>query len=430
MSIKYVIGGVVAVGATTLVGGNLYADQQLKSFYQQEVKSADKKMINIKVNHLNMGALSGEADYILSIMPDPCQPQDKFDLHIKDKITRQLTGYKIDSTVVLPENIEKTLKPIFSGQAPVAMQSTLSWTGNIHVKASSPAIDYNKDNQYVQSKGIVLEFDTNKKDYQLMKDIHLDMPSLVVRNDSSYFALDKLNFEADHIHYKKILPKSSSALTLNQLKFNTYTEQRPIEVNVQQFKLSNQSEVKNQKFSNMNTFEIGKFKLPASEEFGKLAMNFDIKDIDAVKLQALLDELDKSGQECQATEQAQEKLMQAALQVLEQGIKFESKNNVITLGDKTLTANIEGTLPQGQYGTMMNFISAAPTKVSVTGQAESSKAFVKELMKLNPAMAAQADDRMVDEMLKQFQMQGMLKVEGDKLISKFEYQAGQPRFTN
>lgn len=428
MAIKYWLGGIVGIGAAGLVGANLYADQQLKDFYQP--KEANSKFFQVTTNSLNLGAFSGEADYTLSIIPDPCNPKDKLDLHIQDKISRQLNGYKIESTLVLPTELEKSLQPYFADQAPVAASSHVSWLGNIDVKITSPAINYKKDNEYLQSKGAVLEFATQRKDLKMLKDVHFVMPSFVARNDKSYLALDQLELKADQMHYSKILPKSSSTLTLNQFKLNTY-DKVPIDINMQQFNLASESKISDKQFSIHNEFRIAKFKLPNSDDAGRVDLNFDVKNLDAEKLQVLLDELDNYGEQCNATAQSEEKMQHAVLALLEQGFKFESKDNAIVLGDTRLNAHLDGALTQAKYQDMDALAKNIANNVQLSGQMDSSKAFVRETLKMIPVLASQADnERVVDELLRGFQMQGFLKVEGDKLSSKFEYKAGKPRFIN
>ena len=63
--------GSIVVLATTVIGGNLYADKGLNSYYQQNQKS---NLMSLQYHNFNMGAMQGSADWVAEFTIDPCIP--------------------------------------------------------------------------------------------------------------------------------------------------------------------------------------------------------------------------------------------------------------------------------------------------------------------------------------------------------------------
>lgn len=430
MALWYWFGGVAGAGMIAVAGGNLYADQQLKKFYQDVEVKEPNKMVSLQIKDLQLGIMGGHADYVLTFQNDPCQPEEKYEFQIHDQIQRKVTGYQIDSRVTLPKELNDKLKIYFADKPPVSLRTKLNWLGVPHTTLSSPAINYQKDDFYLQSKGAVLQFNIDRKDKELLKNFKLELPSFILRDDRNYFALDQLLLSIDQYHPEKLQLESTSILTLNHLKFKSYAIQ-PVSLNLEQIKGLSHSFIKSGKAHFDNSFEVGTVRLADTEKTGKVNFNLNIRDVDAASFQNFVNEISRMQQQCEIDPNKRDKEFRAILPIFSHGFRIESKNNFMAFNDQSsLKTSFEVKFPKGQYQDMDSLGQAVVNATHVTGDLETTRLFIKDVMSLGSNMQANADDQMVDLMISNMQSQGRIKVNGNTLTSKFVYQGGQPRFIN
>lgn len=417
------LGGALGACAVIITGGNLYADQKLKDFYQNSTHNSG---LSIKSTEFDMGLLSGHATSTVEFILDPCQPNDKISIQVTDQISRGIFGYTSTSKIHYSDKVKTELNKFFGQQEPLLIKTSLNWLGNAKVNITSPAIDHKDAEFYLNSKGVELSFESNNKDFKLIKNIVFNMPSLTVGDNENYFSMDKLHLNANQVHMTQIINNSDIDLSLNLMRIKTYGPY-PTDFNIEKINTLSKTKIDNDLLNITNQFKIGNFSLPNANKTGNLQFNFDIKDINSTALQAMYNTIEEGSKTCQPDNE--QKIIQAMLDIFEHGAKIESKNNLIKIGESTLASEFSAILGKGQYDNIDMFAAAAPMQFTAEGRVDTSRAFILELLKLNPRQADQADAQ-VDQVIAQLQSQGMLKQEGQKITSKFEYKYGAPRFTN
>lgn len=423
MAMIHWMGGAVGVGIITVAGGNIYADQKLKAFYQEP---KDKSSLSYVVQNYDMGLMSGTVKSTVHLVWDPCQPNAKSSFEVTDHISRGLFGYTINTEITYPENFKKDLTKVFGNQQPLNIESKINWLGQLKVHITSPVIDHKEDGLVFNSKGLDTTFKYNTNEPYLLKDLEFNLPSITVSDEQNYFSLDKLNLTANKMHLYQIIDGAESKISLNHLRFKTYLGQST-DFNLENLSGFSKVNISKDLLDLDSEFKVGKFSIPQSDEFGKLETNFSIKDVDANKLKEMYAVMDEMATTCSPDADAQ--LQRVGLAVLEKGLKVESKNNSIKLGDTDLKADFSAQLDKADYANLSAFLSAAPMKATAEGRIETTKAFVTQVLKLNPQTASLASDQ-TEQVLQQLSQQGMIKVAGDKITSQFEYKFGSPRFVN
>ena len=81
--LKWGIGSVLTL-AVVAVGGNLYADKSLKTYYQQGSKQSSN--LNLQYQQFHMGSLKGSANWVAELILDPCKPKEVIQLSGQDNI--------------------------------------------------------------------------------------------------------------------------------------------------------------------------------------------------------------------------------------------------------------------------------------------------------------------------------------------------------
>ena len=150
--IKWGVGGVVAV-ATLAVGGNLYADKSLQTYYQQEAKQPSK---NLSLNYQNfqMGALQGSADWTAELILDPCKPKEVIKLTGRDQIKRSWNGYQIQSDVKVVQ-ADSALKSLVN--QPLKLNTHVNWLGTMKSTLTTPVIVRNEAKIQTRLDPVTLE---------------------------------------------------------------------------------------------------------------------------------------------------------------------------------------------------------------------------------------------------------------------------------
>lgn len=151
--IKWGVGGVVAV-ATLAVGGNIYADKSLQTYYQQEAKQPSK---NLSLNYQNfqMGTLQGSADWTAELILDPCKPKDVIKLAGRDHIQRSWNGYQIQSDIKIVQT-DSAFKPLLN--QPLMLQTRVNWLGAMKSTLTTPEIVRNEEKMQTRLDPVTLEY--------------------------------------------------------------------------------------------------------------------------------------------------------------------------------------------------------------------------------------------------------------------------------
>lgn len=425
MNVGYILGGVAATTVIILIGGNIYADKKLQDFYQLNHNSA----LQIKVNTFDMGLLSGEAKSTVSLNLDPCHPQDKLSFEVIDTIKRHPTGYVIHSRILYPYQTEQNLKRIFGQQDPLRLETKIKWSGAAQFHLSSPVIEHKDDDFFFQSKGMDLKFNLSPTDYKHFQDFSLVIPAITIGDQSNYFALEQFNAKTNHMHLSKIIPNATSEASAHLIRFKSYSPHSyGVDVNLQQLKAKSQILSNNKLLNLKNSFEIEKITLADAATTGKVKFNLSVNELDAAKFQTFYDVIDRNSTVCNPN--AEQEILNAFLDMLGQGVKVASKENIFSLGKSQITTEFEATLNKGKYDNLDMFVAALPMQLTAQGRLETSRAFIHDILTLSPQHDQNTSMEQVETIIQQLSAQGMLKEDGNRLVSRFEYKFGEPRFSN
>ena len=426
MNNKLIIGGAGLGILAIFGGGNLYADQQLKKFYH----SAQHSTLKVTTNEYNMGLFSGQAKKTVSLMLDPCQPDDLLSFDVIDHIKRGVTGYNIESRIALPAETEKQLKSFFNNKDPLSLDTQVSWFGKVKLHLHSPEIKHQKDNIILESKGIDFKLNTNTKDPKSFYDLDLSIPLIIATDQDNQFELKNLKLKGDQFHLSKLLPSSVSTFSTDKFRIKNHSiSEQPFDLNLENMKGKSENIIKDNKLYLKNTFEIQSVQLNQQSEKGALKFNFNALDIDAKAFEAFYAVVDRNSTTCAPN--ADKENIEALIKVLEKGVKIESKDNVFAFHPNSqLRLDTEAKFTAGKYDNIDMLIAALPTQLTAEGQITTSKTFINDLLSIGQKSALSNNPAQLDRMIEGMIAQGMLKQNGNQLISKFEYKFGEPRFLN
>jgi hypothetical protein len=82
--------------------------------------------------------------------------------------------------------------------------------------------------------------------------------------------------------------------------------------------------------------------MPSAPAVQKVQFNFNVLDINRQKLQTLFDILAKSENSCLAKEAMEKDMEPALLAVINEGFRFESKENQFAIGEGVAQASVTG----------------------------------------------------------------------------------------
>ena len=426
MNIKYIIGGITVTAITIITGGSLYADQKLEKIYQMQHDSA----LKIKVNEFDMGLLSGKAKTTVSLALDPCYPENTLSFEVMEDIKRNFTGYTITSRIAYPYEVEQQLKRFFNDQDPLTLTSQLYWSGKAKLHLHSPTLQHQEGDFFLQSKGIDFKLDLAEQDYKHLKDISLIVPSVTFRDQQNYFEVNNLKFNTNDLHLAKLIPNSKSIFSADAIRIKSYsTYGKNIDFNFEKLNGLTENILKDQAFQLKNSFSIEEIQMGEQSTKGTLKFNLAITDVDEKLFQNFYQVIDRNSSVCNSN--ADQEVLQAFLKVLGQGLKIESKENIIAFNNESqLRADFEASLNKGNYQNLDTLMATLPMQLTAQGRVETSKEFLAHLVSLGQASTITNKSDYVDGLIQNLMVQGMLQTQGNKLVSRFEYKFGEPRFTN
>ena len=162
---------------------------------------------------------------------------------------------------------------------------------------------------------------------------------------------------------------------------------------------------------------------------GKLKFNVDIKEVNEKLFQDFYEVIDKNSSVC--NKNADQEILQAFLKVLGQGISIESKENLFSFNEKSqFSADFEASLNKGDYKNLELLMTVLPMQLTAQGRLETSKTFLNDLLSIGANQTNFQQSGYLDGLIENLIIQGMAQHHGDKLVSRFEYKFGEPRFSN
>ncbi|SDB84799.1 DUF945 family protein [Acinetobacter boissieri] len=368
---KIIVVVAIGVAGCSVFGASIYADKELKAMYSADQAYANN--IKSKKVNFNMGLFSGDVSWEAEIFADPCKQERSVVIKGTDHVTRGLTGYDIQSKIDV-ENDE--IKRLFDNKPVVTLDAHMSWLGQIDVKLNSPSIIKNKDKYQIDWAGLNVAFKAKKQDGDVYyKDFVLNVPKLHVKENENLKELTIKNivYKSDHGFMKKIIPNTSE-ITIDaiQTDFN-----QKIDVNLIKYKFETFDQ--NDKLSAVQAFSVGNATF-GPYQLNKLVFNSQIQNVAKVEAQNAFSEINELQKQCLPAQEKMTKIAKAVSLVLEKGLKFNSKENVIEVNHQKLNFHVDGMLNAGKYSaTWPDIAYTIPQKVTFTYGMEVDKGLIQLL---------------------------------------------------
>ena len=423
--IKWGVAGVVAV-ATLAVGGNLYADKSLQTYYQQEAKQPSK---NLSLNYQNfqMGALQGSADWTAELILDPCKPKEVIKLTGRDQIKRSWNGYQIQSDVKVVQ-ADSALKSLVN--QPLKLNTHVNWLGTMKSTLTTPVIVRNEAKIQTRLDPVTLEYRAKPVNDQLqMQDLKLDIPNLTVMDAETHFQMTGLKIETNQGLNGNYLEAGKTTVQMDLLKMADRGLNNPISAELKNYRVEAESDLTDRVLNTKMAVQVGEMKMTFSPVIQNVKFNFNVQDVNRAKLQALFDIIEKSENSCLAQEKLLQDLEPALLAVINEGFKFDSSDNQIKIGTGEAKASLTGRFMPSHQKTLKGMVAMVPSLVEYKADVQFDKNMVASIMNSIPGKAGLSmSDQDIETMLSSMQQSGQLKRDGDVMKMSMEYKYGEKKF--
>ena len=423
--IKWGVGGIVAV-ATLAVGGNLYADKSLQTYYQQEAKQPTK---NLSLNYQNfqMGALQGSADWTAELILDPCKPKEVIKLTGRDQIKRSWNGYQIQSDVKVVQ-ADSALKSLVN--QPLKLNTHVNWLGTMKSTLTTPVIVRNEAKIQTRLDPVTLEYRVKPVNDQLqMQDLKLNIPNLTVMDAETHFQMTGLKIETNQGLNGNYLEAGKTTVQMDLLKMADRGLNNPISAELKNYRVEAESDLTDRVLNTKMAVQVGEMKMTFSPVIQNVKFNFNVQDVNRAKLQALFDIIEKSENSCLAQEKLLQDLEPALLAVINEGFKFDSSDNQIKIGTGEAKASLTGRFMPSHQKTLKGMVAMVPSLVEYKADVQFDKNMVASIMNSIPGKAGLSmSDQDIETMLSSMQQSGQLKRDGDVMKMSMEYKYGEKKF--
>ena len=418
------LGGFVVL-ATAAIGGNLYADKSLNSYYQQNQKT---NLVSMQYKNFNMGAMQGSADWTAQLSFDPCKPKDVLMLTGTDEIKRSWNGYHIESKINLQQGNEVFQKIL---KQPLTAQTKIDWLGVVHSSLTTPVFEKNDADIQTRIDSMTFKMDAKSKGNQLeILNAKLQIPNMTVSDKLGHVQMREVEFETTQ-GLNSTFDEGKTQLNIASIKRTDRDVQQFGSGEFKDFVLVMNTGIDKQTVNfdtQLNIKEVVMHKIPT---FQKLQMNFNLKALNKQKVQDFFDLLEKNSEVCIAKEELSQELANSLLSIVNEGFTFESQNNQIKLGEGFAKAGLSGKVMPGHQSSFASLVKMAPSLVEYQANVEYDKQIMKTLMSNYLQQGSKTlSDQELEQMLNGMQQAMQAKRDGDVLKIGIEYKYGEKKFLN
>ena len=422
--LKWGVGGVLTL-AVVAVGGNLYADKSLKAYYQQGTKQSNN--LNLQYQQFQMGALKGSAKWSAELVPDPCKPKDVVKLSGQDNIQRSWNGYAIQSDIKItqaPGALQSLLKE------PLKVDTKVNWLGTMNSVLTTPVIIRNEAQLQSRLDPMTLKFRAKPIEQQLkILDLRLEIPNLTVTDPNMHLQMVGLKLESNQGLNGEYLEAGESKIQMDLLKISDRDINKPTNAELKNFSIETQSELTDRVVNTEMLLRLDEMKMPSAPTVQNVQFNFNVLDVNRQKLQMLFDIFAKSENSCLAKEAMEKDMEPALLAVINEGFRFESKENQFAIGEGVAQASVTGRIMPSHQSTMMGMVKMMPSLMEYKADVQFDKNMISSIMNnyLHKGGISMSDQE-IETMLSAMQNSGQVKREGNTMKMSVEYKYGQTNF--
>ena len=422
--LKWGVGGVLTL-AVVAVGGNLYADKSLKAYYQQGTKQSNN--LNLQYQQFQMGALKGSAKWSAELVPDPCKPKDVVKLSGQDNIQRSWNGYAIQSDIKITQAsgaLQSLLKE------PLKVDTKVNWLGTMNSVLTTPVIIRNEAQLQSRLDPMTLKFRAKPIEQQLkILDLRLEIPNLTVTDPNMHLQMVGLKLESNQGLNGEYLEAGESKIQMDLLKISDRDINKPTNAELKNFSIETQSELTDRVVNTEMLLRLDEMKMPSAPAVQNVQFNFNVLDVNRQKLQTLFDILAKSENSCLAKEAMEKDMEPALLAVINEGFRFESKENQFAIGEGVAQASVTGRIMPSHQSTVMGMVKMMPSLMEYKADVQFDKNMISSIMNnyLHKGGISMSDQE-IETMLSTMQNSGQVKREGNTMKMSVEYKYGQTNF--
>ena len=417
--------GSLVVLATAAIGGNLYADKSLNSYYQQNQKN---NLVSIQYKNFNMGAMQGSADWTAQFNFDPCKPKDVLMLSGTDEIKRSWNGYHIESKIHLQQGNEAFQRML---KQPLNAQTKIDWLGVVHSSLTIPVFEKNDADIQTRIDPMTFRLDAKSKDNQLkILNAKLEIPNMTVSDKLGHLEMREVAFETSQ-GLNSTFDAGKTQLNIASIKRTDRNVRQLGSGEFKDFALVMNTDIDKHTVNFDTQLNIKEVVMPKIPTFQKLQMNFNLKALNKQKIQTFFDLLEKNSEVCVAKDELSQELADSFLSIINEGFIFESQNNQIKLGESYAKASLNGKVMPGHQSSFASLVKMAPSLVEYQANIEYDKQIMKTLMGNYLQQGGKTfSDQELEQMLNGMQQAMQAKREGDVLKIGIEYKYGEKKFLN
>lgn len=421
------VGSIVLVAAV-ISGGHLYADQNLAAYYQKKPIASNIKEFDIQYSHFNMGALKGSADWTLKFTFDACKPKEFIVLKGSDTIERQLQGYKIHSTYKFAEG-NPTAKAFLSGTH--TAQTRINLLGNTQTQLQFPKITSQIEglNFRIEPFSIAVDAQARPNSEAKISKLKLLIPAIDIQDSRSRMLTQDISFETNQGLNDEYLEEGKTHFAIASIMRD---EANPkLSGGMKNLEVISTTALHDQTVDMDAQFKIGEMNMANSPTTRDVVLNMDIKDVNRQRLQDMLTLVKQLEHSCSPLSESSDDVLQALLSVIDQGFRFESNNNQLSMGNGVAKASLNGKLMPGHHASMQGFMQMVPNLLDFQADVEFDKNLMKGMMNNYLQVAGKSvSDEEVETMFAAMESSGQAKRSGDNMKMAVEYKFGQKRFLN
>ena len=225
------------------------------------------------------------------------------------------------------------------------------------------------------------------------------------------------------------LEAGETKIKMDLLKMSDRDINKPTNAELKNFSIETQSELTDRVVNTEMLLRLDEMKMPSAPAVQNVQFNFNVLDINRQKLQTLFDILAKSENSCLAKEAVEKDMEPALLAVINEGFRFESKENQFAIGDGVAQANVTGRIMPSHQSTLMSMVKMMPSLMEYKADIQFDKNMISRIMNnyLQKGGISMSDQE-IESMLSTMQSSGQVKREGNIMKMSVDYKYGQTNF--
>ena len=412
---------VVALTAAGATGAKFYADQSLKAYYEQQPIQGSN--YSLRYSSFEMGAVSGTANWTLTWQRDPCIAASKYVFTGQDKIKRTWKGYEIESAVQLEKSQDKYAQLI---QKPLHANTTINWAGGLKTHLVVPEIKLNENGNQVQLSSVNIDIDARVADQtSVVKQFEMSIPDFSMTDDKGQINFKNIAIKTNQGLNQAALEEGYIQLLVDNIHVVSL-DRDATSIQFNQLDLKSDTILHDQTVDIMTVLKTGATRVGSGTQYKNTVFNFGLKRLNRAQVQLFNQLTQQQDSSCAASKTYEKDATKALLAILNAGFEFESLKNHMTTSSGELKADLTGKIMPNYINTPKSLIAMMPSVIDTKLDVEFDKQMISSLA--NFAGRQDAHPQQIDEMLKAFEQQGKIKLNGNMVKMSVEYKFGQPNF--